>query len=111
MAFDKAQRIALLDKAFQHVIEKYGHQRYATWKDLIGNDPIILPHPDEHEVDIEISPQMGLLGRWPDPCSGPILHTTRFGVSIPTARFLIDSANNILLSLHQRPLNPCAHLS
>jgi hypothetical protein len=86
----KARRAALLDEAFDHAVREYGKRDYGYWRDLVDRDPIVIPHPAAEGIEIEISPM------WDTDAGGvirvlvSILHSTTFGVSLPTRSFLIS---------------------
>jgi hypothetical protein len=91
----KARRAALLERAFDHVLSEYGGKDYAHWRNLIGKDPITLPHPTEKDVEIEISPIWDVKPDGLIRVLVSILHATRFGISLPTTSFLIDPGNGV----------------
>jgi hypothetical protein len=91
-----ARRAALLSEALAHVVEEYRDKSYQYWRDLVRKEPILLPHPNDDTVEIEVSPIL-------DGGDGPsvrvlvsILHTTRFGISMPTASFLVDPEDHVV---------------
>ena len=45
----------LLSQAKSHVIREHGLKGYGFWKNLIVDEPILLCHPDDLTVEIEIS--------------------------------------------------------
>jgi len=91
----KARRAALLDEAFAHVLSTHGTRKYTYWRDLIGKDPLVFPHPGDSKVEIEVS------AIWDSHPEGvirvlvSILHSTRFGISLPTKSFLIHSDDRV----------------
>ena len=91
----KARRAGLLDQAFAHVLSEHGTRDYKYWQNLIGKDPLVIPHPSDSEVEIEVSPI------WDSRPGGlirvlvSILHSTRFGISLPTKSFLIHTDDRV----------------
>ena len=45
----------LLSQAKSHVIREHGLKGYGFWKNLIVDEPILLCHPDDSTIEIEIS--------------------------------------------------------
>ncbi len=87
--------MTLLDEAYEYVLAEYGQKGYEFWRRLIGKDSIIIPHPRDSAKEIEITP------RWETKPNGVILvlvstlHTTRFGITLPTTFFLVRSDDSV----------------
>jgi hypothetical protein len=45
-----------LKEAFDYVLREYGSGSYAFWRELIGKEPIVLTHPTNPALQIEVSP-------------------------------------------------------
>jgi hypothetical protein len=88
----RARRAALLDEAFDHMVREYGKREYAYWRDLIDKDPLVIPHPAGGGIEIEISPIWDMEPGGIIRVLVSILHSTRFGISLPTRSFLISPA-------------------
>src|SRR5438046_1059317 len=69
-------RVNLLDRAYRYALREYGNKGYEFWKDLIGRNPIFIPHPDDGRVEVEISPI------WDDVSADRASHRIRVLVSL-----------------------------
>ena len=88
------RRHGLIKAALEHVLREPGAKTFEHWRKLVGETSVI-PHPGGNSVEIEIGP---IWDRGPD---GPIrvlvsvLHTTKFGVTLPGTDFLVYSDGRI----------------
>jgi hypothetical protein len=44
-----------LREAFDYVLREYGSKGYLFWKDLTGRDAMVLTHPSDPNLQIEVS--------------------------------------------------------
>jgi hypothetical protein len=87
----------LLDRAFDHVMQKFSAEGYRFWENQIGQEPIIFPHPDDADKEIEITTRWDSVPRQAVRVLISILHSTRFGIVLPTKSFLVYPDNSIKL--------------
>ena len=81
-------------------MSEYGARGYAFWKALIGKDEMMLPHPIDPGLEIEVSAMWDAVK--PGGAIRVIVSTfelkpTRFRVSVPTTSFLIFEDNTLRL--------------
>jgi len=83
------------NQAFDDVLKDFADKRYEFWERLIGQKSIIVPYPKDDTKEIEI------VARWDEKPGGVIrvlvsaLHSTRFGIVLPTRSFLVHKDNRI----------------
>ena len=95
-----------LDEAYACALAEYGNKGFEYWKGLMGQGPIIFPHPNDAKKQVEISPI------W-DPSSEPgaggpirvlvsLLHATAFGAQLPIRSFLVYPDGTVVRSERDR---------
>jgi hypothetical protein len=83
----------VLKQALDRVLDEYHSKDYVFWRDYIGKDAIVLPHPSNPDLRIEVSAMWDRV----NPPGGPIrvlvstfeLRPSHFRVRVPTAPFLV----------------------
>ena len=85
----------LLDQAFDHVMQKFSAEGYRFWENQIEQEPIIFPHPDDADKEIEITARWDSVPRQAIRVLVSILHSTRFGIVLPIKSFLVHPDNSI----------------
>ncbi len=81
-----------LKEATDRVLEQYGSMGHSFWRALTGRDPIVLPHPSDPNLKIEVSSMWDRVK--PGGAIRVIVSTfelapTRFTVMVPTTSFLV----------------------
>ena len=96
-------RKKLIKEALEHVLREYDGRGYEHWREVVG-ETIVIPHPSDKRVEIEISPI------WDRDRDGPVrvlvsvLHTTRLGIALPGTDFLVYGDDRIdVPSLDDQP--------
>jgi len=91
----KNRNAVLLSQARDVITSTFGAKGYEFWRARIGQDPLLLPHPNDATIEIEVG------SRWDSKPDGAIrvlisiLHATRFGILVPTTSFLVDLSGRI----------------
>jgi hypothetical protein len=86
-------RLRPLDEAYEYALAEYGNKGYEFWKNLIGREPIIFPHPNDARYEVEIIPVWD--GVSEQRAGGRIrvlvsvFRATSFGAKLPTRSFLV----------------------
>ena len=88
----------LLKEAFDYVLKEYRSSGYSFWRELIGKDPLVLTHPKNAGVEIEVSSMWDRVkpgGAIRVIVSTFELRPERFRVRVPTASFLVYEDDRI----------------
>jgi hypothetical protein len=81
-----------LKEAFDHVLREYGSKGYLFWKDLIGKDAIVVTHPSDPTLQVEVSAMWDRVkpgGAIRVMVSTFELQPRRFRVKVPTKSLLV----------------------
>jgi hypothetical protein len=79
-------------EAFDYVLKEYGSKGYLFWKDLIAKDAIVLTHPSDPNLQIEVSAMWDRVkpgGAIRVMVSTFELKPQRFRVRVPTKSLLV----------------------